>query len=140
MGLELSTVRMYRSFGALWEGWTKNYYLGADRNILLTLVSSSAVFLIFVMPWLGLVVSVLAALLDGLSGGWAIGLPLLAVLAVGLQLGLRQWAARTVNLPLRYAWLGWLAGGIVSAIAVVSIIKTETGWGWTWRGRSLADN
>lgn len=140
LGLELSSVRMYRSFGALWEGWTKNYYLGANRNILLTLVSASAVFLIFVMPWLGLVVSVIGALTGQLTGEWAVGLVLLAAIAVGLQIGLRLWTTKAVSQPLRYVWLGWLAGLVVSAIAIASIIKTETGWGWTWRGRSLADS
>jgi hypothetical protein len=30
-----------------------------------------------------------------------------------------------------------VGGVLVAAIAIVSIIKTETGWGWTWRGRAL---
>ncbi|MEL7225001.1 MAG: glycosyltransferase family 2 protein, partial [Cyanobacteria bacterium J06576_12] len=42
LGLKASTVRMYRSFGDLWEGWTKNYHLGSGRNIALTLVSALA--------------------------------------------------------------------------------------------------
>jgi hypothetical protein len=41
-------------------------------------------------------------------------------------------------LPVRYWGLSWLGGLLVAAIAIASIIKTETGWGWTWRGRSLA--
>ncbi|MEO0768710.1 MAG: glycosyltransferase family 2 protein [Cyanobacteria bacterium J06649_4] len=134
LGLETSTVRMYRSFGDLWEGWTKNYHLGGGRNIALTLVSASAVLLIFAMPWIGLAGSLMGVWL-GAVGWWLVGL---AAFAVGLQVSLRWVAARAVGQELRYWWLGWVGGLVVSAIAVTSIVKTETGWGWTWRGRSLS--
>jgi hypothetical protein len=26
---------------------------------------------------------------------------------------------------------------VVALLAIASVIKTETGWGWTWRGRKL---
>lgn len=135
LGLDTAKVRMYSSFGGLWEGWTKNYHLGSDRNIALTLVSSASVFLIFSMPWLGLV----ACLVGVLVGAGSLSGLMLSVLAVALQCVLRLQAARMVGQPFRYWWLGWLGGGIVSVIAIASAIKIETGWGWTWRGRSLAD-
>ena len=139
LGLKASTVRMYRSFGDLWEGWTKNYHLGSGRNIALTLVSALAVWLIFVMPWLGLAVSIFATFAKAVTGNLAVALLVISAVAVSLQIALRQTSARVIGLPVRYLWLGWLGGGIVSAIAITSIIKIETGWGWTWRGRSLAD-
>lgn len=139
LGLDVSTVRMYRSFGDLWEGWTKNYYLGADRNALLTVVSAAAVFLIFVMPWLGFFVGIVAVLTKAVAGSLAVALLVLAAVAVSLQVTLRQIAANVIGLPVRYLWLGWLGGAVVSGIAIASMVKVETGWGWTWRGRSLAD-
>jgi len=139
LGLDAATVRMYRSFGDLWEGWTKNYYLGADRNIALTLVSASAVFLIFVMPWLGLVVGIFATFSKTVTGNLAVALLIISAVAVSLQIALRQVSAKVIGSPVRYLWLGWLGGAVVSAIALASIVKIETGWGWTWRGRSLAD-
>ena len=135
LGLETAKVRMYRSFGGLWEGWTKNYHLGGGRNIALTLVSSAAVFLIFAMPWVGLA----ACLVGLLAGSVNPAVVALSGFAVVLQVALRLWAAKTIGQPLRYWWLGWLGGGLVSVIAIASMIKTETGWGWTWRGRSLAN-
>lgn len=139
LGLDSATVRMYRSFGDLWEGWTKNYHLGANRNILLTLVSASAVFLIFVMPWLGLAASICGTFSKALVGNFAVALLILSAVAVSLQISLRKVSAKAIGLPVRYLWLGWLGGAVVSAIALASIVKIETGWGWTWRGRSLAD-
>lgn len=134
LGLDAAEVRMYRAWSDLWEGWTKNYYLGTGRSILLTVISAAAVFLIFSLPWLGF-----AAGLIGFFWDWAGPVPvILGGLAVMWQMLLRTWSARSVDQSVRYLWLAWLAGGIVSAIALTSIVKTETGWGWTWRGRSLA--
>ena len=133
---ELIQVRMYRSFVALWEGWSKNYYEGGGRNLGGTLYSAFALSLIFVMPWLGLAAGLWGALLNGGLGWWLVGS--LGVVSIALQVYMRWAAQRVFNQPFRYWWLGWLSGGIVVAIAITSVIKTETGWGWTWRGRSLA--
>ena len=135
LSTELIQVRMYRSFAALWEGWTKNYYEGGGRNLGGTLYSAFALSLIFVMPWLGLAVG-LWGVAHSSSGWWLVSG--LGIISVGLQVYMRWAAQRVFNQPFRYWWLGWLSGGIVVAIALTSIIKTETGWGWTWRGRSLS--
>ncbi|MEM7793675.1 MAG: glycosyltransferase family 2 protein [Cyanobacteria bacterium P01_C01_bin.118] len=138
LSTDLIKVRMYRSFGALWEGWTKNYYEGGGRNLGGTLYSAFALSLIFVMPWLGLAAGLWGTVFDHnhSPGWWLVGG--LGGVSVALQVYMRWAAQRVFNQPFRYWWLGWLSGGIVVAIALVSIIKTETGWGWTWRGRSLA--
>jgi cellulose synthase/poly-beta-1,6-N-acetylglucosamine synthase-like glycosyltransferase len=135
LGLEIASVRMYRSFGDLWEGWTKNYHLAGGRNIVLTLASAVAIALLFVVPWLGLAIGAVGLVVHAPHAGLAM---LFAMIAVALQIYMRLAAAKLVDQPVRYLWLGWLGGGLISAIAIVSLIKTETGWGWTWRGRSLA--
>jgi hypothetical protein len=61
----------------------------------------------------------------------------LALVAIGLQYDLRRSIERVTAMPPRYWWLTGVGGVLVAAIAIVSIIKTETGWGWTWRGRAL---
>lgn len=136
LSTDLIQVRMYRSFAALWEGWTKNYYEGGGRNLGGTLYSAYALSLIFVMPWLGFAVGLANAIVSGTRGWWLV--TGLGVIGVALQVYMRWAAQRVFNQPFRYWWLGWLSGGLVVAIALVSIIKTETGWGWTWRGRSLS--
>lgn len=139
LGLGLIKVRMYQSFAALWEGWTKNFYMGSKRNLGLTLYCALAMTLIFVTPWVGLMLSVISYLLSGISGqGFSLVAILMSWSAIAGQYYLRTSAAKSFKQPLRYWWLGWLSGGIVVAIALTSIVKTETGWGWTWRGRSLA--
>ena len=145
IGLDVASVRMYRSFGGLWEGWTKNFYIAAERSFFLTTASAVAVFLIFVVPWAGLVAGFVGVWNLALSAGGssanrsATALLLVAGLAVLVQVYGRVKSARIVAQPPKYIWLGWLGGGIISAICLASMVKTETGWGWTWRGRSLAD-
>jgi glycosyltransferase involved in cell wall biosynthesis len=134
LGLEVARVDMYRSFGSLWEGWTKNFHIAGGRNVAITLLSAMAIALLFVMPWLGLAISILGLLQQVPAAGVAL---MFAMVAIALQLYMRLTAAPVIGLPLRYLWLTWLGGGLISAIAIVSMIKTETGWGWTWRGRSL---
>ncbi len=152
LGLGLVQVRMYRSFAALWEGWTKNLYLGAQRNVAAMGLIAIAMVFLYVLPWWGLLTSlaivfyaitfypvVASPILPEFSLPWASALLLLLTLVtLGSQYWLRYRSAHLFQQPLRYWWLSWLGGSIVAAMAIVSIVKTETGWGWTWRGRSLA--
>lgn len=137
LGLDLLGVRMYSSFATLWEGWTKNYYLGTEENLPLTLLSAFTIALVFVVPWVGLLASLIVTLLMP-EFSWPVamlyGLTALTLVAYGL---LRWLSYRQVGVPLRYWWLSSVGGAIVVAIALTSVVKTKTGWGWTWRGRSL---
>lgn len=143
LSLGLTKVQMYQNFAALWEGWTKNYYLGANRDVGVVLYSVMAIFLVFVMPWVGLLAVAIGRLngvadmplMQGGLGLWIV--TLLSLIALILQYQMRAATAQMFDQPLRYWALSWLGGGILMAIAIVSMIKTETGWGWTWRGRSL---
>ena len=139
-GLEL---RMYSDFASLWEGWTKNWLLGLDGDVARALAASSAVLLMFSGPWL------LAAVAALLAAGLApVGLPgqrlvLLAALAlglagIGLQLVLRLWIRRQFQLPISFWWLMGAGGLVVAAIGPVSVWRTLSGRGWTWKGRPLA--
>ncbi|MEL6815058.1 MAG: glycosyltransferase family 2 protein [Cyanobacteria bacterium J06598_3] len=134
LGLDIADVQMYRSFAGLWEGWTKNFHIAGGRNIALTFFAAVAIALLFVVPWLGLLTGVIALWLGASHGGWMV---LFAMVAIALQLYMRLSANSVVVQPVKYLWLGWLGGGLISAIALTSLWKTETGWGWTWRGRPL---
>jgi cellulose synthase/poly-beta-1,6-N-acetylglucosamine synthase-like glycosyltransferase len=132
----LVKVRMYRDWSSLWEGWTKNMHLGAGRKVSATLMIAVIGLFGQTVAWLGLGATGLLALT------WPVYTWLLpgcsAVVVVLWQLWLWHRQAESLRLPPRYWWLTGLGGILVAAIALGSIIKTETGWGWTWRGRSLA--
>ncbi|MDA0268875.1 MAG: glycosyltransferase [Cyanobacteria bacterium] len=128
-------VRMYPNFASLWEGWTKNFYMGMGRDLGLTLYVAFAMLLVFSTPWLALLALPGAVIWPSYG---LIGTALMLVIGLGIHLKLRWAMVDQLQLPSRYLGLGWLGGLVVVAIAIASIIKTETGWGWTWRGRSLA--
>lgn len=136
LGTNLAALRMYRSWAALWEGWTKVVYPGAQRSLQLILYMILAMLSIYLIPWLGLAV----VLCKSLVLGWkplesiAIGMALVAII---LQYKLRLLAAQAFYSSPKYWWLHSIGGLLIVFITIVSVIKTETGWGWTWRGRSL---
>jgi GT2 family glycosyltransferase len=134
-GLEL---RMYSDFASLWEGWTKNWLLGLDGDVARALAASSVVLLMFSGPWL--LAAVAAPLAVGLPGQRLVLLAALALglAGIGLQLVLRLWIRRQFQLPITFWWLMGAGGLVVAAIGPVSVWRTLSGRGWTWKGRPLA--
>jgi hypothetical protein len=158
LGLDALELRMYSDFASLWEGWTKNWLLGLDGDVAKALAASSVVLLMFSGPWLLAPAAALVALEFALAGHAPGGLApvglaaarlpdlllvLLAALAlslagIGLQLVLRLWTRRQFQLPLTFWWLMGAGGLVVAAIGPVSVWRTLSGRGWTWKGRPLA--
>ena len=136
LGAEFLSVQMYRSWAALWEGWTKNLYLGAQRNVWLIFLLAFTMLAIYPLPWLCLAAISYKSLTGAVNALdiLAIGL---AVSAIFFHYDLRRTSSEASQLPTDYWWLGGVGGTIIAVLALVSVIKTETGWGWTWRGRAL---
>jgi cellulose synthase/poly-beta-1,6-N-acetylglucosamine synthase-like glycosyltransferase len=143
LGLDALELRMYSDFACLWEGWTKNWLLGLDGDVAKALAASAVVLLMFSGPWLLTPAAALAAALLAPSGLPGQRLLLLAALAfalagIGLQLVLRLWIRRQFQMPLNHWWLMGAGGLVVAAIGPVSVWRTLSGRGWTWKGRPLA--
>ena len=137
LGLDAVDLRMYADLAALWEGWTKNWFLGLDRDPRKAIGASFVVVLMFTVPWLLLPASfVLLWLQPVLSLAWWC-LMALAALAIVQHLLLRLWTRRNFDVPLSFWWLMGVGGLLVGAIGPVSIWRTRTGRGWTWKGRAL---
>jgi len=147
LALDQVCLQMYANFQALWEGWSKNWFLGLDRDVIKALGAGGLVVQLFAVPWLLLPLGLLLAVdvFPAPSGpnpslampllAWA---PLAAALSgIGLQFAIRLWSRRRFGLPLDWWWLAWAGALVIGAIAPVSVVKTLTGRGWTWRGRSL---
>lgn len=134
LGVDWVDLRMYRSLAALWEGWTKNWFLGLDRDLIKAAGSVAVVLLLFALPWLTL----LSALVLFLVGAPSPALTWAGLLAVALVFGVRLWSTWRFGTPLRFWWLSWLGAALIALIVPASVWKTITGRGWTWRGRSLA--
>ena len=137
LGLDAVDLRMYSDLAALWEGWTKNWFLGLDRDPVKALGAALVVVLMFTVPWLLLPASLLLLWLQPLLASawwWVLALASLAILQ---QLLLRLWTRSNFDVPLSYWWLMGAGGLLVGAIGPVSIWRTRTGRGWTWKGRPL---
>jgi cellulose synthase/poly-beta-1,6-N-acetylglucosamine synthase-like glycosyltransferase len=137
LGPEFVSVRMYRSGSALWEGWTKNLYEGVERNWQILFMFSLTMLVNYTLPWVGLIVLLTKMGRDGDLVGLEMIALWLALGGIWVQYVLRRASAQINQVSSRYWWLSGLGGLAIAGIALGSIIKTETGWGWTWRGRSL---
>ena len=147
LALDQLSLQMYPTFQALWEGWSKNWFLGLDRNVIKALGAGGLVVQLFAVPWLLLPVGLLLAVIQLPTPSVATvshAAPLLAwaplavgLGGIGLQFAIRLWCRRRFRLPLDWWWLAWAGALVIGAIAPVSVVKTLTGRGWTWRGRSL---
>lgn len=138
LGLDAVDLQMYPNLSALWEGWTKNWFLGLDRNIPKALAAGGVVVLMFASPWLLLPSCVVLSVLSFGSMVMVVASSLLAAMALVLQIVLRLWIQDRFGVPVRFWWLMGAGGLLVGAIAPVSVWRSLTGRGWTWKGRPLA--
>jgi len=130
---------MYTSLPEMWEGWTKNIYLGLSDRPSLMLLGVFGAFLLLVtalvLPlwpllgffwflrgggWLALIVIAQSLIL------WAIVIYARARVAIGM--GISAWYALT--LP--------LGAAVFAAMMLTSTWKVLSGQGVTWKGRMYA--
>ena len=135
-GLQVIRTRMYTSLETMWEGWTKNIYLGLhDHPAMLWLGVFGAVLALFaalfmpIWPLLGL-----NWYLRG--GGWlAVGVMVEALIVWVDLLWARAVVARKMHISPLYAWTTPLGAGVFAAMMIASAWKVISGQGVTWRGR-----
>ncbi|WP_255444512.1 glycosyltransferase family 2 protein [Synechococcus sp. MVIR-18-1] len=139
LGIDAVDLQMYANLQALWEGWSKNWYLGLDRSISKSLGAGGVVLLMFTLPWLLLPASLTMACLSSQDQILWLSDAGLGLIAILMQLSVRLWTRARFSVPLRHWWLMGLGGMIIGLIAPTSVWKSLTGRGWTWKGRSLAD-
>lgn len=125
-GTQLVHVRMYRSFREIWDGFTKNTYLGARGDV--RAIAGGVLFcaMLSIAPPL----LALAALRRGRRAEAAEALAAsLAVMAVS------YFGARIVSMPRKLAVFAPFGIGVFGAIALNSTRRALTGAGFVWRGR-----
>lgn len=135
-GRDVVSTRMYTSLETMWEGWTKNIYLGLrDHPSLLllgafgaTLALIAALFLP-IWPLLGL-----SWYMQG-SGWMALLVIVEALLVWGYLIWIRAQVAQEMGISRGYAFLTPLGAGVFAAMMLTSAWKVVSGQGVTWRGR-----
>jgi glycosyltransferase involved in cell wall biosynthesis len=138
LGLDVLELSMYSDLAALWEGWSKNWFLGLDSSVSKALGAAAVVVLMFSGPWLLLGSGLVLLKLMPQQESWWLALVVLSAGGILLQLLLRLWSRSQFQVPLRLWWLMGAGGLLVGAIGPTSVWRTLTGRGWTWKGRPLA--
>ncbi len=139
-GHRLGQTRMYTSLSEMWEGWTKNIYLGLrDHTTTLALglfgallLAGSAV-LLPVWPLLGIY------LFERGAGWGSLVIILESLILWASVLYARAAAAEGMGIAGRYAWTTPLGCGLFAAMMLTSAWKVLSGRGVTWRGRTYRD-
>jgi chlorobactene glucosyltransferase len=125
-GTQLVRVRMYHSLREIWDGFTKNMYLGARGDVRAILAGVLFCGMLSIAPPL----LALAALRHGRRGEAAeAAAASLAVMAVA------WYGATFVSMPRKLAVFAPFGIGMFGAIALNSTRRALTGAGFEWRGR-----
>ena len=135
-GKQVARTRMYTSFPGMWEGWTKNIYLGLRDELVLLLLGALGASLLVIAALLLPAWPLLGLFWFAHGGGWMA----LAVVAESLilwvyLLAVRATIAHRMNIPRWYALTTPLGAGVFAAMMLTSAWKVISRQGVTWRGR-----
>ena len=133
-GREVAWTRMYTNLSEIWEGWTKNIYLGMRDRLGLLLVGALVGVLGSVLLPFWLVASGIWLLGNGQTAAWIVGGE--AVLLWMVLTGYRIRAARAFHISAGYALTLPLGALLFTAMMAASAFKVLSGQGVTWKGRS----
>jgi chlorobactene glucosyltransferase len=135
-GREIASTRMYTNLPEMWEGWTKNIYLGLSDQPGLLLLGVFGAFLalmaaLFLPAW-----PLLGLLWLTQGAGWmAWAVISEALLVWGYILGQRWRVNRLMGIPGWYALTTPIGAGVFAAMMISSAWKVLSGQGVTWKGR-----
>jgi chlorobactene glucosyltransferase len=132
-GRKVALTRMYTSLPEMWEGWTKNIYLGLlDRLWLLLFGAILGLMVSFVLPfWL------LGGIFWLESGGGLAAAVVAGEASVlwGYLLWKRLQACRAFGIPGGYAFTFPLGALIFTTMMLASAFNVISGRGVIWKGR-----
>jgi chlorobactene glucosyltransferase len=136
-GRRVASTRMYTRFAEIWEGWTKNIFLGMrDRLGLLLFGAFVGLVAALLLPvWL------LGGLYWFLSAG-AASAALVAIQALALWAYLIYWRVRAslaFKISPLYAITLPLGALIFTAMMFASAFRVLSGQGVTWKGRTYTE-
>jgi hypothetical protein len=136
-GYAVARTRMYTSLGEMWEGWTKNIYLGlSDRPSLTILGAFGALLALFaalilpLWPLLGLF-----WYLQG--GGWlALTVVVKSLILWAMVIYARVQVSNGMGISPLYAFTLPVGAALFAAMMLTSTWKVVSGRGVTWKGRT----
>jgi len=138
-GRQVASTRMYTSLAEMWEGWTKNIYLGLrdDRGLLLLGVFGA--FLAFTAALLLPAWVILGVVLTGTGSGLDGSVVLSEAITLwGYLIYWRILASRGMGIPAWYALTLPIGAGVFAAMMITSAWNVLSGKGVTWKGRTYS--
>ena len=135
-GMKIMRTRMYTSLPEIWEGWTKNIYLGLNEQASMLILGAfggllalTAAFFLPIWPLAGIL-----WVLGG--GGWLAALVIFeAMMLWSILLHERAKIARKLEISPWYAFTLPLGAAVFAAMMLASAWKVISGRGVTWKGR-----
>jgi chlorobactene glucosyltransferase len=136
-GMKVAKTRMYTSLPEMWEGWTKNIYLGLSDQPSLMALGVFGAFLTLLVS-LFLPVWPLLGLFWYLNGGeWmALSVVIESLLLWAYIIYARAMVAVNMKIPQWYAFTTPLGAGVFGAMMFTSAWKVISRKGVTWKGRT----
>jgi len=135
-GYSIVKTRMYTSLPEMWEGWTKNIYLGlSDRPSLMLLGAFGAFILLVVALFLPL--WPLLGIFWYLQGGSWLALAVIfeSLILWTIVIYVRARVAIGMGISALYAFTLSLGAAVFAAMMITSTWKVISGEGVTWKGR-----
>jgi len=146
-GQTMMHVRMYENFHEIWEGWSKNIFLGSvqkrginskAQRLLIVLLGVIGIFGIMMFPLCMTIIALLFMVATHTLLWQGIFLFALIVWLTGIILQAAIQKAFRYGNP-AYAILNFLSSLIVIGIFVNSAVKSMSGAGVIWKGRTYTE-
>ena len=138
-GYSIAKTRMYTSLPEMWEGWTKNIYLGLSDQPSLMLLGAFGAFLLLVAALILPLWPLLGIFWYLHGGGW---LALMVILKSLVFWSIAIYARARVAVGMRispwYALTFPMGAAVFAAMMFASAWKVVSGKGVTWKGRLYA--
>ncbi len=135
-GRQLVSTRMYTSLPTMWEGWTKNIYLGLRDQPALLLLGAFGAFLLVLAAFFLPLWPLLGVFWYLHQGGWmALAIISEALILWGYLIYIRGAVAYNMHISRWYALTTPLGAAVFTAMMLTSSWRVLSGQGVTWKGR-----
>ena len=136
-GMKVAKTRMYTSLPEMWEGWTKNIYLGLHDQAGLLWLGAFGAFLAFLASIFLPVWPLLGLIWFSNDGGWmAVSVIIESLTLWAYLLYVRAMVSRKMEFSPWYALTTPLGAGVFGAMMLTSAWNVLSRKGVTWKGRT----
>jgi chlorobactene glucosyltransferase len=138
-GMKVARTRMYTSLPEMWEGWTKNIYLGLRDQPSLLLLGVFGAFVLLLAALFLPIWPLLGIYWYLHEGGWmAAAVIIKSMILWSYVIYIRARVAQRMEISPWYAFTTPLGAGIFAAMMITSAFRVISGKGVTWKGRMYA--